>query len=510
MARYIFNIMGGVLSLFLVLFSTGAKAQQQDSVLVTYTVQRGDNLYRISLQYKVTVQQIMDWNGIENADEIKVGQRLKLWFAKVNPGQPNNQPSTDKPNQNPPETQKPKESGWVLDNDTAVAPPTEPEKKQLNKETIVRHPFNKDDSLKKLRDGDEFIFRGTRIAPKEEEFDTTGMLDISGYISAYYAYYTDSVGPDGTQKFPTLNPHSNEVGLNLVQISARYTSEKVRGIVTLHWGDMPDVCWSTKYNLIQQANIGVRIVPKLWFDVGYFRTHIGLESVQPRENINSTIAVTTFVEPYYLSGAKLTWQASKYVTLQANAFNQFNGYVENNNNKAIGFSAMIDPSSNLSMTLNTITSNDEPEAAAVKKQRWYNDFYLSWRTKRTVLGFEFNYGTQKNSKLDDTAGTATMMSTLLAFKYSPLKKFAVYARGEYCKDPNGFLSGTYTNSVGKAQGIDIWGITGGVELKPIPNSYVRFEYRRLNQNNADGNIFYYNGQFRTYRNEFVFSTGFWF
>jgi hypothetical protein len=251
-------------------------------------------------------------------------------------------------------------------------------------------------------------------------------------------------------------------------------------------------------------------VHKLWFDVGYFRTHIGLESVQPRENINSTIAVTTFVEPYYLSGAKLTWQASKYLTVQANAFSQFNGYLENNNNKALGFSAMIDPSSNLSMTLNTITSNDEPEGAAVKKQRWYNDFYLSWRTKRTVLGFEFNYGTQKNSKLDDTTGTATMMSTLLAFKYSIVKKFAVYARGEYCKDPNGFLSGTYTNSVGKASGIDIWGITGGFEIKPIPNSYVRFEYRRLTQNNADGDIFYYNGQFRTYRNEFVFSTGFWF
>lgn len=474
-----------------------AQNQKPDSVLVVHTVVKGQNLYRISLAYGVSVAQIMAWNGIDNADYVKEGQQLNIWQYKVVPPK---QKLQEKP-QLPTTT--------TTNEPEIVSPPSSAEKEP--QKTRVNLPFYPADSSQKNKNnGHDIVYTGTRIAPKEEEYDSTGLLDISGYISAYTSYYTDSVGSDEYQKFPTLSPHSNEVGINLIQVSAKYTSEKVRGVVTLQWGDMPEAAWSPRYNLVQQANLGVRIVPKLWFDIGYFRTHIGLESVQPRENINSTIAVTTFVEPYYLSGAKLTWQVSPKIALQANAFSQFNGFVENNRNKALGFSTVIDPTENLSMTLNTITTDDTPEGIKGKHQRWYNDFYLSWKTKRTVLGFEFNYGQQTNSGLTDTAATARIMSSLLALKYSIAKKLAIYGRGEFCKDPDGFMAGTYLNGQSKFVGIDIWGVTGGIELKPITNSYVRFEYRYLNQNQSSGDIFYWQGNYRTYRSEFIFSTGFWF
>lgn len=488
-----------LLLLFIPLFYLCGYGQTADSAMVQHTVAKGDNLYRISLKYQVSVAQIMAWNGLTNADYIKEGQTLSIWLHTA---------VEQKHTPAPAPTPKPEEVPQPSVEEKAV--PTTPQTKEANK-PLVSHPFSPADSAKKSRThGDEIVYMGTRIAPKAEEFDSTGLLDISGYISAYTSYYTDSVGSDDFQKFPTLSPHSNEVGINLIQVSAKYTSMKVRGVVTLQWGDMPDAAWSPRYNLIQQANLGVRILPKLWFDIGYFRTHIGLESVQPRENINSTIAVTTFVEPYYLSGAKLTWQATPKIALQANAFSQFNGFIENNHNKALGFSAVIDPTENLSLTLNTITSDDTPEDHPGKHQRWYNDFYMSWKTKRIVLGFEFNYGRQANSSLTDSSATAQIMSSLLALKYKIAKKVAVYGRGEFCKDKNGFMAGTYLNGNHKPVGIDIWGVTGGVELKPIPNSYVRFEYRYLKQNQSNGDIFYWNGATRTFRNEFIFSTGFWF
>jgi len=43
-----------------------------------YTVNRGDNLYRIALKFGQNYQNIMIWNNLEKADDIEVGQILKI------------------------------------------------------------------------------------------------------------------------------------------------------------------------------------------------------------------------------------------------------------------------------------------------------------------------------------------------------------------------------------------------------------------------------------------------
>ena len=44
----------------------------------THTVQAGENLYRIGLQYGISWVQLVEYNGLANANMIKVGQVLKL------------------------------------------------------------------------------------------------------------------------------------------------------------------------------------------------------------------------------------------------------------------------------------------------------------------------------------------------------------------------------------------------------------------------------------------------
>jgi LysM repeat protein len=44
----------------------------------TYTVQPGDNLYRIALKFGLTWQELATYNGIENPDAIFVGQVLRI------------------------------------------------------------------------------------------------------------------------------------------------------------------------------------------------------------------------------------------------------------------------------------------------------------------------------------------------------------------------------------------------------------------------------------------------
>lgn len=359
------------------------------------------------------------------------------------------------------------------------------------------------------RSNRNMTFTGTEIDRDHDEFDSTGQLILSGYVSTYIATYNDSVGLDNYSQLPTTAPYSNRFGLNIVQFGAEYTSRLMRGTFTLHFGDIPNSAWSSQYNFIQEANVGVRIIPKLWFDAGFFRTHIGLESIQPRENIASSIATTTYFEPYFLSGAKLTYSFNKKFTLQANAFNGFNTFIETNKNKAFGLSALITPNDKLSLTVNTITSDEYPDSASVSHQRLYTNIYAVYKTSRWDFGAEYNIGLQQNSRLSNPSQTAYMQSALLAVKYK-LKKFvSFYTRGEFFSDPDEILTGPVENSHHDLVGLHIFGETVGVEVKPIKNSYVRLEGRMLHTK-PNEDIFLVNHKPANHREELMLTLGVWF
>lgn len=352
-------------------------------------------------------------------------------------------------------------------------------------------------------------FTGTEIDRNPEEYDTTGQLVIHGYISTYYAYYNDSVGLDNFSQLPTVAPYSERFGLNIVQLGGAYTSRLMRGTFTFQWGDIPQSAWSTKYNFIQEANVGVRLIPKLWLDAGFFRTHIGLESIQPRENIASSIATTTYFEPYFLSGAKLTYSPNKKLAIQANVFNGFNTFIETNKNKAFGLSAVITPSDKLSFTINTITCDESDVDAPQPQQRLYNNVYMVYKSDRWDIGAEYNFGMQQNTRLSDSTQMAYMNSALLAVKYRIKKRVSCYARGEFFSDPDEILTGPVENSHHDLVGLHIFGETIGIEIKPIKNSYIRLEGRTLHTRSSE-DIFRVNHTSTNHREEIICSLGVWF
>ncbi|MBL8155230.1 MAG: LysM peptidoglycan-binding domain-containing protein [Anaerolineae bacterium] len=64
-------------------FSTPASVMSQDAApgVTIHVVQRGENLYRIALQYGLTVDEIAQYNGIVDPTNIQVGQRLLIPLA---------------------------------------------------------------------------------------------------------------------------------------------------------------------------------------------------------------------------------------------------------------------------------------------------------------------------------------------------------------------------------------------------------------------------------------------
>lgn len=358
------------------------------------------------------------------------------------------------------------------------------------------------------KDTTDLTFTGTRVNPYHQEYDTTGKVKISGYIDTYYSYYTDTVGAGGYAKFPTSAPKNNQFGINIIQISAKYESSRMRGIATLFYGDIPLSAWSQNLNLIQEANVGFRIYKKLWIDAGYFRTHIGLESIQPRENITSSIAMTTYFEPYFLSGAKLTWQQSNKWTYQVNVFNGFSTFIETNKNKAIGVSVAY-TGNQWTHTLSSIVCDEYPSNISQNHFRHYTNYIGVFKTSHIVLGMEANFGYQQNSRLNNPNQTAYLFSGIAAFKYRFTHFIAAYTRAEIFSDPDEVLTGPIENENHNLTGLDILGGTLGFEYKPIPNAFFRIESRVL-KTKASERIFYYNDHSNNIRWEGIASIGLWF
>ncbi|MDO9000543.1 MAG: outer membrane beta-barrel protein [Bacteroidota bacterium] len=343
-------------------------------------------------------------------------------------------------------------------------------------------------------------FNGAKITSQVDEL-TQAELKIGGYISTYYAIYDDEAESKGLVQFPTLAARNNQFALNMGLITMEYKSKFLRGNIGFHYGDVAESTWPANFKLIQEANAGFRIHKKIWFDAGFFKTHVGLESFQPRENITSSMSIVNYHEPYYFSGAKLTFYATSKLSLQANVFNGYSDYSDFNKNKVFNFSAVYSLNQNTSLTYNFLTSDESPTSEKTNHQRVYNNFYLTYSKNKFTLGLEANYGTQKNSLKSDSTKTATMYSGLIVAKYQLVKKTAVYGRVENFSDPDQILS---TNvNIGKY----INGTTLGVEYKPQKTAALSAEWRILESDNL---IFKQGNKTLNQRNEFILCLDLWF
>ena len=58
--------------------ATQVYVSRREARAAVHVVQRGETLTKIAWQHRVDAQELAQWNGIENPDELRVGQRLRL------------------------------------------------------------------------------------------------------------------------------------------------------------------------------------------------------------------------------------------------------------------------------------------------------------------------------------------------------------------------------------------------------------------------------------------------
>ena len=333
------------------------------------------------------------------------------------------------------------------------------------------------------------------------------LIKVSGYVDAYYAYYTDSVGVGKYQKFPSISPRTNSFGLNSACITAQYDGSKVRGIVTLHYGDIPVSAWSGTFNNIMEAHAGVRLGKKCWLDAGFFRTHTGAEGLLPKENFTSSVSVSTFFEPYFESGIRLNYLPNTKWSINIFALNGYNIYEDNNEKKSIGMLATYSFNENGNIGYSNYIGDDTPKAAdSISHLRIFQNLFFNYQFKKLKMQLGIDNIMQGNSDITDPKKSADALSGVLSFKYQFSTNYAIYSRGEFFNDPQGFMGGVITDKKNKLTGIKLFGITLGTEYKPTDNTIIRLEGRELVAD-KDQEIFRWNGENKKDRLEIMLNIG---
>ncbi len=310
-------------------------------------------------------------------------------------------------------------------------------------------------------------------------------FSFGGYVDAYYAYYTDSLAPNAYQRFPTISPRSNQFGLNTAVFTMAYNdTAKVRGVFSLHFGDIAHSAWSSDFNEIMEANVGIRLCKKLWLDGGFFRTHLGTESLLPKENIASSLAVGTFYEPFYESGFRLNYVPNAKWIINLYALNGYNRFVDNNDKKSFGALITYAFGDKGNIGYSNYIGDDGAQGDTVNHTFFHQNLFVNYQIKKLKIQAGVDYCTKQHADLGDPSKSASVLSGLATFKYQFRKRCAAYVRGEFFDDAMAVMDTVFVDKNGYLTGFQLWGVTCGVEYKPTEASYIRLEARNLEMDDA--------------------------
>jgi len=323
---------------------------------------------------------------------------------------------------------------------------------------------------------------------------------ISSYADVYYAYDNDKNVDKGPRLLDLVSPYRDQFRLNIASLTLKYNTEKIRSTFTVHYGDIPELNWKpvTKYDMIQEANIGFSPYKNLWIDAGYFITHIGAEGL-PKNNVLSSFSLPVYVEPFIQSGVKIGYDFSEKFSACLHVLNGYNVFEDNNKNKSIGIQLAYTHNEMLKFTYNNLIGNEMPTGVDGRTRIFNNFIVILSPCKKIDMIASADICMQEKSKLSNPDETAYSYGALLSTKYKFSPKFSATVRGEYYQDIDGILSG----AIGSSYWLKGNGITIGCEYRPVESAYIRAETRYIRLD-SELKPFYKNNE----RTEGVISFGF--
>jgi hypothetical protein len=222
---------------------------------------------------------------------------------------------------------------------------------------------------------------------------------------------------------------------------------------------------------IYEANAGFKLAKKIWIDAGIFPSHIGSESAITADNLTLTRSLSADNTPYYEAGAKLTYEATRKLTVTGMVLNGWQNIRENNNDKAFGAQVQYKLTDKILLNYSNFLGNEKPDSAS--QLRFFHDLYATATFNKLSVVAGFDFGTEeKPAGAEDQNKNNKWWNPTLSVKYQLTDKFGIAARGEYYHDKNGVII-----SSGTKNGFQTAGYSLNLDYAPTEQVLCRVEGR---------------------------------
>ncbi|MFA7273090.1 MAG: porin [Crocinitomicaceae bacterium] len=303
-------------------------------------------------------------------------------------------------------------------------------------------------------------------------------IEFSGFVDIFYAY--DFNQPTGNIRQPFLYNHNrqNEFNLNVGFLKIAVKNPQYRANLALQAGTYAQDNYAAEPSMLRtifEANVGISISKKnrLWLDAGIFSSHIGFESAISSDNWTLTRSILAENSPYYLSGAKLTFQPNSKWEMAALVLNGWQRIqrLPGNSIPSFGTQLKFAPSKKITLNWSTFIGTDDPDS--LRRMRYFNNFYGQLQlSKRIGLIAGFDVGFQQKTK--NTNQYNSWYSPVLIAQFKLTNTWKTALRAEYYDDQKNTLV-----SAGKNKGFQVYGLSWNFDFSPAENITWRLEARHF-------------------------------
>lgn len=313
-----------------------------------------------------------------------------------------------------------------------------------------------------------FIFSFIVLSSKAQIY-STGAWEVSGYIETYYTYDLNQpenhLRPDFLFNF---NRH-NEFSINLAFIRAAYTDEKVRGNLALMTGTYAqynlasEPAWA---QMVYEASVGVKLLDKLWLDVGIMPSHIGFESAEGMDTWHLSRSLLAENSPYFLTGGRFSydWNEKFDITLWLTNGWQNVQRIERNQALGLGLGFNYRPIDGLEINYSNYYGNEYRQPLYLP--RFYNNFYTMYSFNKWGITVGADYGIESTIGNQLNHWYAATMSLRRQF----YDRFYLAARADYYSDKKGVILN---------RGMEITGLSMNLDYQVTEKALARIEFRQF-------------------------------
>ncbi len=295
-------------------------------------------------------------------------------------------------------------------------------------------------------------------------------FSFGGYVETYFSYDFNRPETHERPDFLYNFKRHNEFSLNLGLLQVQYEQERVRGNLSLMTGNY------AQYNLagepqwaqmIYEASVGIRLLDKLWLDVGVMPSHIGFESAIGMDCWHLGRSLLAENSPYFLTGARFTYAHHEKLDVVVWLSNGWQNVQRNRRNQSLGMGVGLNyrPIEGLELNYANYFGNEYPHP--LRLNRFFNNFYAQyqWRDWGVTLGTDLGMEERLFSNRFNF-----WYGTTVSLKRKVWEHLHIATRGEYYSDQAGVILD---------EGMRLSGVSLNLDYKPVKNTVIRLEGRRF-------------------------------